>query len=52
MNLFAYGTLMFPAIWRAIVGREAASERASVKGYLVFKAPSDVFSRDGSRRPE
>lgn len=43
MNLFAYGTLMFPAIWRVIVGREAAGERACVKGYVVFRAPGDVF---------
>jgi gamma-glutamylcyclotransferase (GGCT)/AIG2-like uncharacterized protein YtfP len=43
MNLFAYGTLMFPAIWRAVVGREAVGERATVPGYAVYRAPSDVF---------
>jgi gamma-glutamylcyclotransferase (GGCT)/AIG2-like uncharacterized protein YtfP len=43
MNLFAYGTLMFPAIWRAVVGRESAGEQATVPGYAVYRAPSDVF---------
>jgi len=43
MNLFAYGTLMFPAIWRAVVGREMTGEPAIVAGYAVYRAPGDVF---------
>jgi gamma-glutamylcyclotransferase (GGCT)/AIG2-like uncharacterized protein YtfP len=43
MNLFAYGTLMFPAIWRAVVGREADGEPATAKGFAVFRAPGDVY---------
>jgi gamma-glutamylcyclotransferase (GGCT)/AIG2-like uncharacterized protein YtfP len=43
MNLFAYGTLMFPAIWRAVVGREAAGEPATVRGFAVYRAPGDVY---------
>lgn len=43
MNLFAYGTLTFPAIWRAVVGREAAGEPALARGFAVYRAPGDVY---------
>lgn len=43
MNLFAYGTLMFPAIWRAVVGRDAVGDPATAQGYVVYRAPGDVY---------
>lgn len=33
MKLFCYGTLMVPAVWRAVVGRERPHEPACLKGY-------------------
>lgn len=43
VNLFAYGTLTFPAIWRRVVGREWTSEPASVAGYAVFRVADGVY---------
>ncbi len=43
MNLFAYGTLMFPAVWRRVVGREFAAQPASVSGYAVFRVADGVY---------
>jgi gamma-glutamylcyclotransferase (GGCT)/AIG2-like uncharacterized protein YtfP len=42
-NLFAYGTLIFPAIWRRGVGREWPSQSASVSGYAVYRVADGVY---------
>ena len=33
MNLFTYGVLMYPEIFRALTGRELSSEPATLEGY-------------------
>jgi gamma-glutamylcyclotransferase (GGCT)/AIG2-like uncharacterized protein YtfP len=43
MHLFAYGTLMFPAVWRRVVGREFRSRRASIAGYKALRANGELF---------
>jgi gamma-glutamylcyclotransferase (GGCT)/AIG2-like uncharacterized protein YtfP len=43
MNLFAYGTLMFPAIWLRIVGREFLAQPASVAGFAVYRVAGGVY---------
>jgi gamma-glutamylcyclotransferase (GGCT)/AIG2-like uncharacterized protein YtfP len=35
MHLFAYGTLMFPDVWRRVVGRAFAAQRAILGGFSV-----------------
>ena len=46
MNLFAYGTLMFPEIWNRVVGRadqEFRRQPASVRGMAVYRAAGEDF---------
>jgi gamma-glutamylcyclotransferase (GGCT)/AIG2-like uncharacterized protein YtfP len=43
MHLFAYGTLMFPEVWRFVVGREFAGEGAEIKGFAVFRVRNGVY---------
>jgi gamma-glutamylcyclotransferase (GGCT)/AIG2-like uncharacterized protein YtfP len=43
MNLFAYGTLMFPEIWERVVGGEFRHEPATVHGFSVYRAAGQVF---------
>lgn len=43
MNLFTYGTLMFPEVWRRVVPREFASQAATVAGYRVRRAAGELF---------
>ena len=37
MNIFTYGSLMFPSVMKAVTGREFASKKARVKNYARFK---------------
>jgi len=43
MNFFAYGSLMFPEIWRAVVGREFATVEGTAKGFAIFRVRDDVY---------
>jgi gamma-glutamylcyclotransferase (GGCT)/AIG2-like uncharacterized protein YtfP len=43
MNLFAYGTLMFPEIWRRVVGRDFATLPATLAGYAVYHVANGVY---------
>jgi gamma-glutamylcyclotransferase (GGCT)/AIG2-like uncharacterized protein YtfP len=43
MNLFAYGTLMFPEVWERVVGRAFAAERATISGFAVRRVVDDVY---------
>jgi gamma-glutamylcyclotransferase (GGCT)/AIG2-like uncharacterized protein YtfP len=43
MNLFAYGTLMFPEVWEQVVGRPFAAERATISGFAVRRVVDDVY---------
>jgi gamma-glutamylcyclotransferase (GGCT)/AIG2-like uncharacterized protein YtfP len=43
MHLFAYGTLMFPEVWRRVVGRDFPMQRATVGGYVALRAKGQLF---------
>jgi gamma-glutamylcyclotransferase (GGCT)/AIG2-like uncharacterized protein YtfP len=43
MHLFAYGTLMFPEVWRRVVGRDFRTQRATVNGYVALRATGQLF---------
>jgi len=43
MNLFAYGTLMFPEIWERVVGGEFRHVPATVHGFAVYRAAGQLF---------
>jgi gamma-glutamylcyclotransferase (GGCT)/AIG2-like uncharacterized protein YtfP len=54
MHLFTYGTLMFPEVWRRIAIREADSERATLKGFAIYRVkdaiiPGIVRAQEGDR---
>jgi gamma-glutamylcyclotransferase (GGCT)/AIG2-like uncharacterized protein YtfP len=43
MNLFAYGTLMFPEVMRAVTGREFASLAAELHGFSRYRVKDRTF---------
>jgi gamma-glutamylcyclotransferase (GGCT)/AIG2-like uncharacterized protein YtfP len=43
MHVFTYGTLMFPEVWQAVVGREFATVQATASGYAIFRVRDAVF---------
>jgi gamma-glutamylcyclotransferase (GGCT)/AIG2-like uncharacterized protein YtfP len=43
MHLFTYGTLMFPAVWQAVVGREFPVQHATLAGYRIARAKGQDF---------
>ncbi|MEM9353020.1 MAG: gamma-glutamylcyclotransferase family protein [Planctomycetota bacterium] len=43
MNVFAYGTLMFPEVWRRIVGQERSGKKARVEGFALYRVQNAVF---------
>src|SRR5690606_37717737 len=43
MHLFTYGTLMFPAVWRLVVGREYRTAAAALNGFQVRRAAGQLF---------
>jgi gamma-glutamylcyclotransferase (GGCT)/AIG2-like uncharacterized protein YtfP len=43
MHVFTYGTLMFPQVWKAVVGREFGSITGSASGYAIFRVRDAVF---------
>jgi gamma-glutamylcyclotransferase (GGCT)/AIG2-like uncharacterized protein YtfP len=43
VNLFAYGTLMFPEVWERVVGIRSVGEPATLVGYVVRRAADDVY---------
>jgi gamma-glutamylcyclotransferase (GGCT)/AIG2-like uncharacterized protein YtfP len=43
MHVFTYGTLMFPQVWKAVVGREFAAIAGSASGYAIFRVRDAVF---------
>jgi gamma-glutamylcyclotransferase (GGCT)/AIG2-like uncharacterized protein YtfP len=43
MHLFAYGTLIFPEVWRRVIGRPFESEPAALAGYRVFYACGGTY---------
>jgi gamma-glutamylcyclotransferase (GGCT)/AIG2-like uncharacterized protein YtfP len=43
MNLFTYGTLMFPEVWRRVVGRECSTVGGTLSGFAVFKVQGGTY---------
>ena len=37
MHVFTYGSLMFPEVWRIVVGREFETVEGAVAGYSIFR---------------
>lgn len=43
MHVFTYGTLMFPEIWRCVVGRQFATVPGTVPGFEIYRVEGAVF---------
>jgi gamma-glutamylcyclotransferase (GGCT)/AIG2-like uncharacterized protein YtfP len=43
MHVFTYGTLMFPEVWKAVVGREFSSIAGAASGFAIFRVRDAVF---------
>jgi gamma-glutamylcyclotransferase (GGCT)/AIG2-like uncharacterized protein YtfP len=43
MHVFTYGTLMFPEIWQAVVGRSFETVEGNAAGFEVFRVRDAVF---------
>jgi gamma-glutamylcyclotransferase (GGCT)/AIG2-like uncharacterized protein YtfP len=43
MNVFTYGTLMFPEVWQAVAGRPSASINGQVSGFAIYRVRDAVF---------
>src|SRR4051812_22262963 len=43
MHVFTYGTLMFPEVWKTVVGRSFESIQAAAAGFEVFRVREAVF---------
>jgi gamma-glutamylcyclotransferase (GGCT)/AIG2-like uncharacterized protein YtfP len=43
MHVFTYGTLMFPEVWRAVVGHEFASVKGTAARFAIFRIKDAVF---------
>ena len=43
MHVFTYGTLMFPEVWQAVVGRQFSTVAATASGYAIYRVRDAVF---------
>jgi gamma-glutamylcyclotransferase (GGCT)/AIG2-like uncharacterized protein YtfP len=43
MNIFTYGSLMFPSVMKAVTGREFPARRASVKNFARLKVKGESY---------
>lgn len=43
MHVFTYGTLVFPEVWQAVVGRPFATIAGHVSGYALYRVRDAVF---------
>jgi gamma-glutamylcyclotransferase (GGCT)/AIG2-like uncharacterized protein YtfP len=43
MNIFTYGSLMFPSVMKAVTGREFPARKANVKNYARFKVEGESY---------
>ena len=43
MNLFAYGTLIYPQIWQQVVGRDFRRLPGVLTGFEVYRAKGELF---------
>lgn len=52
MELFTYGSLMFPEVWSAVVGREFATIEGTASGYAIYRVRDAVFPAIVAARKE
>ena len=43
MHIFTYGTLMFPQVWQAVVGRSFATVTGTLRGFAIYRVCDAVF---------
>jgi len=43
MNIFTYGSLMFPAVMKAVTGRDFSSRNARVKNHVRFRVRGESY---------
>jgi gamma-glutamylcyclotransferase (GGCT)/AIG2-like uncharacterized protein YtfP len=43
MHVFTYGTLMFPEVWQAVVGRKFSAVDGTATGYKILRVQGAVF---------
>jgi gamma-glutamylcyclotransferase (GGCT)/AIG2-like uncharacterized protein YtfP len=43
MHVFTYGSLMFPEVWNAVVGRSFKTVEGAVTGYSIFRVRNATF---------
>lgn len=43
MHVFTYGTLMYPEVWLAVVGRTFETVGGTITGYANFRLRNEVF---------
>ncbi len=43
MNLFTYGTLTFPEVWKRIAVRECPAQRAVLSNFAIYRVRNAVF---------
>jgi gamma-glutamylcyclotransferase (GGCT)/AIG2-like uncharacterized protein YtfP len=43
MHIFTYGTLMFPEVWQAVVGRQFETVQCTARGYAIYRVWEAVF---------
>jgi gamma-glutamylcyclotransferase (GGCT)/AIG2-like uncharacterized protein YtfP len=43
MHVFTYGTLMFPEVWQAVVGRMFDTVEGSAAGFAIYRVADAVF---------
>jgi gamma-glutamylcyclotransferase (GGCT)/AIG2-like uncharacterized protein YtfP len=43
MHVFTYGTLMYPEVWQAVVGRMFDTVEGTAAGYAIYRVADAVF---------
>ncbi len=43
MHVFTYGTLMFPEVWRTVVGKDFEAVEGTAAGFEVYRVRDAVF---------
>lgn len=43
MHVFTYGTLMFPEVWRAVVGKQFETAAAAAAGFEIYYVRDAVY---------
>jgi gamma-glutamylcyclotransferase (GGCT)/AIG2-like uncharacterized protein YtfP len=43
MHVFTYGSLMFPEVWRSVVGKDFATIQGTAPGYSIFRVRGATF---------